>query len=256
MIKEESRQRESTVFEGITSISAVINGKSRSIDKVIIDKEKTKSKAREIDFIKKSQKQFGFEILYESTEVIDNLTTGNSHGGIIALCGERTLPSLSELIPEEKGFYAMIEGIEDPYNFGYAIRSLYAAGVNAIILTKRNWMSAAGVVCRSSAGASELLPVYVADGDEACDFFKSHNVKTAAAGIRNSVSADEADLSLPLFLIVGGEKRGLSSTVIEKSDMIIRLDYGRDFRGSLSAASAASILAYEVLRQNKKILIK
>lgn len=256
MKKEESRHVSSTVFEGITSISAVINSKSRSIDKIIIDEQKIKNKAREIAFIEKHRDELGYDIVFESEEYINELTTGNSHGGFIALCGERTLPSLDELVLKENGFYAMIEGIEDPYNFGYAIRSLYAAGVDAIILTKRNWMSAAGVVCRSSAGASELLPVYVSDSEEACDYFRNHKIKTAAAGIRNSVPADEADLSLPLFLVVGGEKRGLSAAVTDKADMIIRLEYGREFRGSLSAASAASILAYEILRQNKNILIK
>ena len=36
---------------------------------------------------------------------------------------------------KENGFYVMIEGIEDPYNFGYALRSLYAAGADGVILS-------------------------------------------------------------------------------------------------------------------------
>lgn len=256
MIKEASRQVPSTVFEGITSISAVINGKRRRIRRVIIDKEKAVKKTREIGFILNKSRTDGFEVVYESSEYIDSLSTGNSHGGIIAECEERIIPSVNSLDVKEQGFYVMIEGIEDPYNFGYALRSLYAAGVDAVILSKRNWMSAAGVVCRSSAGASELLPLYISESDEALNFFKEKKIKIAAAGIRNSVSAFEADLSLPLFLIVGGEKRGLSSNVLTNADMIVRLDYGREFRGSLSAASASSILAYEILRQNKDIIIK
>ena len=146
----------------------------------------------------------------------------------------------------------MIEGIEDPYNFGYALRSIYAAGADGVILTMRNWMSAAGVVCRSSAGASEMLDIYCEEGTTAADIFKDKGYKIACAGIRDSVSAFDADLKKPVFLIVGGEKRGISASLLAKADTVVRLDYGREFNGSLSAASAASILAYEVLRQNLK----
>ena len=252
MKKEESRQGQSLVFEGMTSLSAVINGKMRNIEKVYIDKEKTNAKRKQIDFLKYRAQELSFEIEYTTEEVIDGMTTGNSHGGIIAVCSDRYIPSVSELSPKSDGFYVMIDGIEDPYNFGYAIRSIYAAGADSIILTPRNWMSAAGVVCRSSAGASELLPIYISEGEEACEYFKKFGYKVVCAGIRDSVSAFDAELKKPIFLIVGGEKRGISAKVMHNADTVVRLDYGREFAGSLSAASAASILSYEILRQNRK----
>ena len=145
----------------------------------------------------------------------------------------------------------MLEGIEDPYNFGYALRSLYAAGVDGIVLSPRNRMSAAGTVVRASAGTSELFPMSIASPDTACDIFRQARYTILSAGIRNSVSVFEETFKKPIFLIVGGEKRGISSSVLAKSDKIVRIDYGRSFRGSLSAASAASVLAFEILRQNK-----
>jgi len=145
----------------------------------------------------------------------------------------------------------MLEGIEDPFNFGYALRTLYAAGADAVVLTPRNWMHAAGTVCRSSAGASELLPLYIADGIKAVQTARAAGYKIVCAGIRDSVSAFDADLTRPVFLIVGGEKRGISRALLNEADTVVRLDYGRPFRGSLSTASAASVLAYEILRQNR-----
>ena len=252
MIKEASRQVPSLIFEGMTSISAVIKGGKREIVRVYYDKTKEKSKAKELSFLRRKAVELGFSIEAVDGDFIDNIATGNSHGGIIAECTEYDIPALKAKSLIENGFYVMIEGIEDPYNFGYALRTIYAAGADGVILTKRNWMSAAGVVCRSSAGASEMLSLFAEDGTVAADIFKSKGYKIAAAGIRNSVSAFEADLKKPVFLIVGGEKRGISASLLEKSDQIVRLDYGREFNGSLSAASAASILAYEVLRQNLK----
>jgi 23S rRNA (guanosine2251-2'-O)-methyltransferase len=256
MIKETSRQVASTVFEGMTSLSAVIesalSGKNdRRITEVLYDRNKEKSKAREIAYLRRMAEKLDFTVTEADAEEIDALATGNSHGGIIARCTERTIsPLTAESLPET-GFVVMIEGIEDPYNFGYALRSIYAAGADAVILTPRNWMSAAGVVCRSSAGASELLPLFVSEPEEAVHRAKAAGYKVVCAGIRDSVSAFDADLTRPIFLIVGGEKRGISRTVLDLADEVVRLDYGRPFRGSLSAASAASILAYEVLRQNR-----
>ena len=256
MIKETSRQVASTVFEGMTSLSAVIEsalaGKNdRQITEVLYDRSKEKSKAKEIAYLRRMAEKLGFTVTEADAEEIDALATGNSHGGIIARCTERTIsPLTAESLPEA-GFVVMIEGIEDPYNFGYALRSIYAAGADAVILTPRNWMSAAGVVCRSSAGASELLPLFVSEPEEAVHMAKAAGYKVVCAGIRDSVSAFDADLTRPIFLIVGGEKRGISRAVLDLADEVVRLDYGRPFRGSLSAASAASILAYEVLRQNR-----
>ena len=111
-------------------------------------------------------------------------------------------------------------------------------------------MSAAGVVSRASAGASELLPVFV-DSDATCaEIFKAKGYKVICAGIRNSVSIYEADMKKPIFLIIGGEKRGISSALLEKSDEIVRIDYASRFNGSLSAASSAAIIGFEVMHQN------
>jgi 23S rRNA (guanosine2251-2'-O)-methyltransferase len=54
-----------------------------------------------------------------------------------------------------------------------------------------------------------------------------------------------------VLLVVGGEKRGITRAVLEKCDKVISLDYGRRFGAALSAASASSILAFEIYRQNR-----
>lgn len=257
MKKEESRFAQSTLFEGMTSIRSVIYAADRGISdrriiRILVDSERCKSRGKELAWLRVKSRELGFSIEQTTAAEIDALTTGNTHGGIVAECTERTIPSLdgSEIKPD--GFYVMIEGIEDPYNFGYALRSLYACGADGVVLSPRNWMSAAGVVCRSSAGASELLPIYISSAADSADYFRNLGYKIVCAGIRDSVSSFDADMACPIFLIVGGEKRGISATLLEKADQIVRIDYGRDFGGSLSAASAASMLGYEVMRQNRK----
>jgi len=247
---------DSILFEGMTSIRAVLEGgkagiHDRRILRVLVDRAKRKSKADEIAYLTAAGKTLGFPVTECSAQELDALTSGTTHGGIAAECTDRTIPPLSDSSLPAGGFAVMLEGIEDPFNFGYALRTLYAAGADAVVLTPRNWMHAAGTVCRSSAGASELLPLYIADGIKAVQTARAAGYKIVCAGIRDSVSAFDADLTRPVFLIVGGEKRGISRALLNEADTVVRLDYGRPFRGSLSTASAASVLAYEILRQNR-----
>lgn len=256
MIKEATRQEDSTLFEGMTSINAVLRsideGSPRRIVRLWFDRAKVSKKHRELSFLRAASKKYGFELLTVDGKFIDDVAVGNTHGGVIAECTAREHPTLdSSTTIKQDGFYVMIDGIEDPYNFGYALRTLYAAGADGVILPERNWMSAAGVVCRASAGASELLSAYVSNPLSACQSFKQRGYKVVCAGIRDSVSCFDANLKFPILLIVGGEKRGISSLVLDMADEIVRIDYGRDFKGSLSAASAASVLSYEVFRQNR-----
>ncbi len=256
MLKEEQRFADSDILEGITSISAVLNSgeeNDRKIEKILIDRTKRKAKAKEIGFLTAKSHECGFALEFVDATEIDSLAVGNTHGGILALCSHRTIAPLctEQIVPN--GFYVYLEGIEDPYNFGYAIRSLYAAGVSGIVLPPRSWMSAAGVVARASAGASELIPLYEAEPEAAVESFHHAGYRVLCAGIRDSVSVFDADCSYPILLVVGGEKRGISRSLLDAADGILRIDYGREFRGSLSAASAATVMAFEIFRKNRNI---
>lgn len=257
MKKEREKQANSALFEGMTSLRAVLYAmdegiSNRKIIRVFLDESKKGKKNLEFSFIEAMKIKHGFITEYVSRETIEKMSIGTSHGGVVFSCTDRDVPSLCSEDLISDGFYVMIEGIEDPYNFGYAIRSIYAAGADGIVLSPRNWLSAAGIVCRSSAGTSERIRGYTTEGVDAVEIFHQAGYKTVCAGIRNSVSAFDADLKKPLFLIIGGERRGISANLLSVCDQIVRLDYGRDFAGSLSSSSAASILSYEVLRQNRK----
>lgn len=256
MQKEETKFCDSVVFEGMTSIRAIIrsidNGTNdRKIEKILFDKERLQKISKEIGYFKAVSSKYGFELVESSSEELEKITLGTSHGGIVAVTTARNIPEIKILdsLPE-RGFFAMIQGIEDPYNFGYALRSLYAVGADGIILPPRNWMSAAGVVCRSSAGASELFSMYQADPVEALKLFKENGYTVVCAEEDTDNVLGKCALPLPILLIVGGEKRGISRAVLDLADIKVKIDYGREFKASLSAASATTMFAYEIMRQN------
>ena len=254
--KEFYKFGDSDILEGMSSISALIKGiehigNNRRIEKILFDESKKRSKCRELSFLNAKSKELGFDIELVSSDVIEELTIGNTHGGIIAICSSRTLPALTEDFILSNGVYFILEGVEDPYNFGYAIRSLFAAGIDGVILGERNWMGAAGVVARSSAGTSELMNMYVSDPMKAIEMFKNKGYTVICAGIRDSESIFDTDLSKPLLVILGGEKRGISRNLLDMAHKNVRIDYGSEFGGSLSTSAAAAVFGFEILRFNR-----
>ena len=255
-MNENEKIAAATYFEGITSIKAVISGcqngvNDRKIERVYFDIASKKSKWRELSFLNKMKDQYGFEIEFCERNKIDSLCVGTTHGGIIAKCSARNFKTTLPDSIGDKKFFVMLEGIEDPFNFGYVLRTLYAFGADAVILPERNWMSAAPIVCRSSAGASELCDIYSLDCENAVEHLKSLGVSIIATAKENSESISNIELTSPVLLIIGGEKRGISKKILSISDYTVRIDYSRSFMSSLSAASAAAILAYEISNRIK-----
>ena len=246
------------LFEGMTSISAVINSindgvSDRKIIKIFYDESKAKQKFRELKFLRHSAETLNFELLPADASYIDELTSGNTHGGFVAVCSKRLFSDLNVNFLTNGSFFVLIDGIEDPYNFGYSIRSLYAAGVDGIILPPRNWMEFSNTVARSSAGTSELANICVSDPVVAVKLFKDNGFEIVCAGIRDSVSLYDHPFSNPTLLIIGGEKRGVSRKILDLTDTIVRIDYGRKFMGSLPSAAAVSVLAFEIAKKKGKI---
>ena len=102
MIKEETRFESSTIFEGMTSIRALVdnlksgNEDARIINEIWFDKTKEKSKARDISYLKRMGEQFSFKVIPVSKESIEQHAIGASHGGIIAFCQEKAYSSLAD----------------------------------------------------------------------------------------------------------------------------------------------------------------
>lgn len=244
------------IFEGITSVSAVINAAKkhnsrREIIRVYFDENKIKKERGRHLFLKNAAEELGFELLTISSDEIGALASGKTHGGILAEVSSATYREFTADDINSNGFAAIIEGVEDPYSLGYSLRALYACGCDTVILPRHLPAASDSTLCKASAGASELLDIFMGNVVEIATKYRDNGYTIACAAIPDSLPCYEADLSLPLLLVIGGEKRGISSSLLSIKNLNVRIPYGREFMGSLSTASAVSILSYEVLRQNQ-----
>ena len=109
----------SDLFEGMTSISAVLDPSigafnDRRVLSVFVDKTRMDKKAKEVAFLNRRAAELGFTVQPVHPDDLDRLTSGKTHGGIVALCSDRTLPSLTDSMEKikEGGFYVLTGRVE------------------------------------------------------------------------------------------------------------------------------------------------
>ena len=159
------------ILEGHVSVAAALQSPFRDVQVVYVRADRND---RALRWLEHRAREANVPLERRDAGEIDALVQGSSHGGVAALVGERRTVELADLLPDGRpACVVMLDGIEDPFNFGQAVRSLYAAGVDGLVLRPRNWLSAAGTVARSSAGASELIPTAIAASAEEAARFSS-----------------------------------------------------------------------------------
>ncbi len=239
---------EQAVLEGFVSVRAALKANSRAIHTITIRRDKYD---KGVAWLEHEAARNGIPVERVDAAQIDEIAGGTTHGGVIALVGPRRLLDLDRIganVPAP--FVAMLDGVEDPYNFGQAVRALVAAGADGLILRPRNWLSAAGVVARASAGATEWIPTALAGSAlDAAAHFRARGLRIACAYQEDAISIYAADLTGPLFLVIGGEKRGITRSFGDQADLRLVIPYGGAFDQSLGTTAATAVIAFEIMRQ-------
>ena len=265
----QERSNRPCLLEGILSIESAVRAKSRSIYRVYVDVDKVKKRDRRALRFLSFLEQNGQRATFVSRADIDQIvleqprTGSTTHGGFVALAGERTYWTAQDLFErrtKEEGasrFYVCLDGVEDPYNFGYALRSLYAAGTTGFFVPPRNWAQASEVCARASAGASELADMALMPESDAefVDLIRQNGIRiVCAAKTGKAIPLDQYVFRGPLCLFIGGEKRGISKTFIENADETVFIPYQNPaVRYSLPTDCAAAVFGYEFGKQMRKM---
>lgn len=119
------------IVEGNVSVKAALMGGRRQVEKIYVDEAKHD---KDTSWILHRAEERNVEIIKCRREEIDAMASGRTHGGVLAEVSVRTYQQLADTDAEEKTFAVLLEGIEDPFNLGYIMRTLYSAGCTGLIL--------------------------------------------------------------------------------------------------------------------------
>jgi TrmH family RNA methyltransferase len=184
--------------------------------------------------------------------LLDELA-GKQEAELIGVVG---LPStaLHDLAPDPHLLVVVFDRPSTPGNIGTVVRSADAFGASAVVVAGHAADPFDPKAVRASTGSLFALPVIRADSSsDVLDQVESWRsgglpVELVATDEHGSVDVADYDLTGPRVLLIGNETSGLSAGWREAADVTVRIPI-TGAASSLNAASAATVVLYEAVRQ-------
>ena len=184
------------------------------------------------------------------------ITGTDNHQGIAASVKTPDYVELGDILnrarqKNEKPLIAILDGIQDPHNFGAIIRSADGAGVHGIIIPKDKAVALTPTVFKASAGAAAFVPVaMVTNIARTIDELKKTGFWVTGVDQDGDISYTKADYNGALALVLGSEGSGIRRLVRDKCDFLVSIPMHGQVN-SLNVSVAAALLFFEARRQKK-----
>lgn len=184
----------------------------------------------------------GVEVEAVESRLLGSLSDTETPQGILAVLEMAPLP-----LPNTLSYVLIPDRLRDPGNLGNLLRTAASAGVEAVLVPPETTDPFAPKVVRAAMGAHFKLAMQSMGWEAIQRVAESANLAVLLAEMNGSPYW-EADLRLPLALIVGGEAEGASSQARAMAGKTIAVPMPGGME-SLNAAVAGAVLMFEVIRQ-------
>lgn len=197
-------------------------------------------------------KSAGITVRFVPKPALDKAADGAAHQGCIGYCSDFSYSELDDIfelarIKDEPPFIVILDGIEDPHNFGSILRSAECGGIHGVIIGKNRQVPVNDTVIKVAEGAAEYVKVVRAVNiNDAIRELKQRGVWVYALDM-NGTDIYKEDLSGAVALVVGAEGKGVSKLTRELCDGAVSLPM-RGKINSLNASVAAAIAIYQKRR--------
>jgi len=229
----------------------------RPISKILLDGKIKRHGAAE--YILTLSRARGVHVDFVERQIIEKHSATHSSQGVIAFAEAKEFVDLGELIIMSQArpdppLYLLLDGIEDPHNFGAILRTAEAIGVHGVVIRERRAAGITPAVIRASAGAVEYINIArVANISQAIVTLKKNGVWVIGIDMNGQADYRILDFTLPVAIVIGGEGQGLSELVRKRCDWVASIPMKGKIT-SLNASVAAAVVMYETLRQRDGVL--
>ena len=168
-------------------------------------------------------------------EIMEKISSSKSPQGIVTVC--KTLKEKD--ITSNKVLY--LDDVSDPGNLGTILRTALAFGFNDVILSRNCCSIYNEKSLQASQGSIFILNIVY---DITLNDLKKKGYQILATEIKGSVSLSNVQKPEKFVLVLGNEAHGVSSEILNISDVRIRIDI--DNIESLNVAIAGAIAMYSL----------
>lgn len=233
-----------SVLAGIHPVrEALVSG--QALDRVLVARGAAGARLQEIIDL---CRQRGIPVRFEERHLLDRLTTGTSHQGVVAVGATGRYADPESVFPAAR-MIVVLDGVEDPHNLGAIIRTVNAAGADAVVIPERRAAGLTEAVAKAAAGALAYVPVVrVTNLGQTLELLKKRGYWIYGLDERGAHDYDKVEFTSPAALVLGGEGKGLHEHVKKRCDFLVRIPLAGRIP-SLNVSVAAGIVLFEWKRR-------
>ena len=239
------------VIFGINAVSESLKARGRAFEWVGVAKERDDLRLQKL--IQECRKN-SVPVRFVPRVELDRMAGSGSHQGVVAVTSSKQYNDLDDIIAAKRGPYSLVvvlDGVEDPHNLGAIMRTADASGVDGIVIPERRAAAVTGTVVKSSAGASEHLPVAkVTNIARTLEDLKAKGLWMVGLDERGKQNYDDVDYNMDCAIVLGSEGKGLHDLVGKKCDFLVSIPMLGKVP-SLNVSVAAGVVLYETVRQRR-----
>lgn len=198
----------------------------------------------------------GVPVQVQSKDRLTRMVKSEHHQGVVGILADSLYASWEDLLKAipSKGKWnrvLILDGLEDPQNFGSLIRTAEACGVAGIIIPRDRAVGLTPAAIKASAGAIAHIPVVrVTNLASSLEELKQEGFWIVGADARGEKNLYDLCFDLNVGVVIGSEGKGLRPLIRSKCDFTVSIPMEGKV-SSLNAAIAGAIILYEIFRQHR-----
>ena len=237
---------------GINAVSEALKSRGRAFQWVGVAKERHDLR---LQHVVEDCRKIGIAVRFLPRQELDRMAGNGAHQGVVAVTSAKQYNDLDDVVAVKRGQYSLIvvlDGVEDPHNLGAVLRTADAAGADGVVIPERRAAGVTAIVAKSSAGASEHLPIArVNNIARTLEELKSKNLWIVGLDERAQQTYDALDYNMDCAIVLGAEGKGVHELVRRKCDFLVSIPMLGKVP-SLNVSVAAAVVLYEIVRQRRR----
>ena len=239
---------------GVNPVVEKLRVSSRDVVEILVSDPSGRTALREIC---REAQRLGVRIVPVDRRVLDRLSSGHRHQGIVARVSAYRYLSFDELIervasPSVCERILILDGVTDPRTFGAILRTAEGAGVRYVVIPKDRSVEVTPLVTKASAGASHSIGVVkVTNLRRAIFDLKQRGYWVAGLNPQSRETIYDKDFPARLAIVLGSEGRGVRPINLRECDFALSIPMLGKV-ASLNVAVAAAVFLYELLRKSRQ----
>ena len=237
------------VLEGRNMVRDALVSDNKIISVMISTSSLNDLRIQEIETMAKKK---GIIIEHVRPEQIEHHADSGNPQGVIAQMELPPTPTLEEIIRNKpNAFILLFNKLDYEQNLGAILRSSWAAGVDAVVVTPSAGVhEITPVVAKVSQGGAAYVPLIQQSLFLALTIIRKNAIPVVGVEVDMGLDYTKQNLTGPVALVFGGESSGLTEPLQKYCDLFINIPMVESV-ASLNVSVATALIIFEKTRQER-----